>query len=98
MPFETRLFSLLGKLNGKLSDKLDWNYSIRYSSTSLNVNKNSLFSSKKLSNKIDIAWNLSPKISFRASGEYYRNEIGDDEFKNIFFVDASAVYRISKKV
>lgn len=97
MPFETRLFSLFGKLNGKLTDKLDWNYGISYSSTSLNVNKNSLFSSKKLSNKVDIAWNLSPKISFRASGEYYRNEIGDDEFKNIFFVDASAVYRISKK-
>ncbi len=97
MPFDTQLFSLFGKLNGKLGDKVDWNYSISYSSASLNVNKNNLFSSKKVSNKVGLSWSPFSKISFQANGEFYRNEIANDEFKNIFFVDAAVVYRINKK-
>lgn len=70
MPFDTQLFSLFGKLNGKLGDKVDWNYSISYSSASLNVNKNNLFSSKKFLIKLGYLGVLSLKLVFRQMANF----------------------------
>ena len=43
--------------------------------------------------------NITPmnKLSFKINGEYYINDISEDETKNIFLVDFSVAYQINKK-
>lgn len=97
IPYGLKMHEISGSLNGHIANVLDWEYNIRYSKNILNTNGNELSASKRLSNKITADWHLGKKLTFRMTAEHYQNEIGKDNFKNTFFLDTSATYKVNKK-
>lgn len=97
MPYSMSMAECSGDLNGEVGDVLDWNYRIGFSRQGLSTDAGRLFSSKKLSNKVSTDWHFWKKVTFRVDAEHYSNEVSEDNFKHVFFLDASIVYKISKK-
>ena len=77
---------------------MDWNYNISYSKSTLKTEDEQLLAYRGLSNKLSTDWHLSKKITLRADTEHYKNEISEKKFKSIFFLDASLVYKVNRKL
>lgn len=98
IPYSTDMYVLSGSINGKIGEIMDWNYNISYSKSMLKTEDEQLFANRGLSNKLSTDWHLGKKITLRADAEHYKNEISEKEFKNIFFLDASFVYKVNRKL
>ncbi len=97
-PYSTNMYILSGSINGKIGQIMDWNYNISYSKSTLKTEDEQLLAYRGLSNKLSTDWHLSKKITLRADAEHYKNEISEKKFKSIFFLDASLVYKVNRKL
>lgn len=90
-------YSLRFSANGSISTYIGWTYAFDYSSNKMKLNgiRNNTLDNFQHSALISIM--PQNPLSFEFGGEFYRNEIQKDDYKNLIMCDAKALYRISKR-
>lgn len=90
-------YSMKFSINGSISTYIGWLYSFDYSSNKMALNgiKNSSLNNFQHTAKLSVM--PQKALIFELGGEYYRNEIQKDNYKNLLMCDAKALYRISKR-
>lgn len=85
------------KISGTPARWLSIDYRIDFSSDHLSINGSGASWLGSLENELLV--NIMPRKrwEWRIIGEHYRNELAEGEYKNVFLIDAKAVYKLSKK-
>ncbi len=97
-PYNTTLWNLGINANGQILSWINWNYELKYGLLGLDIEneeKNSLHSWEH-----QLKCNISPlkKWTFQLSGEYYRNEIVTDTFRDILLCDGKVTFNSSPRL
>lgn len=86
------------KLNGTPVKWLSIDYKFDFSSSRLEMN---LIKADWLGSMVnELLFNIMPhkKWEWHISGEYYKNELTTDYFKNVFLLDTKVIFKMDKKI
>ena len=91
-------WNLGGRINGSLSNYVYWSYNIKYSNSQLSMNREEMQSLDRYTHSFSM--NISPidVLSWETEGEYYRNEVAEGNYKNLFLLDTKLTWQISKRM
>lgn len=91
-------WNLGGRINGSLSNYLYWSYNIKYSNSQLSMNREEMQNLDRYTHSFSL--NISPidVLSWETEGEYYRNEVAEGNYKNLFLLDTKLTWQISKRM
>ena len=91
-------WNLGGRINGSLSNYLYWSYNIKYSNSQLSMNREEMQSLDRYTHSFSM--NISPidVLSWETEGEYYRNEVAESNYKNLFLLDTKLTWQVSKRM
>ena len=91
-------WNLGGRINGSLSNYLYWSYNIKYSNSQLSMNREEMQSLDRYTHSFSM--NISPidVLSWETEGEYYRNEVAESNYKNLFLLDTKLTWLVSKRM
>lgn len=94
----SRSWSIGGKINGAPLSWLSFDYRIDFSSTQLAMNGNRASWLGDIEN--NLLFNIMPhdKWEWHISGEHYRNELADNDYKNVLLLDTKVVYKLTKRL
>ena len=94
----TTSWSTAFKISGAPLRWLGFDYKISLSSSRLVMNAAKASWLQDIQNELLI--NLTPhkKWQWNIAGEHYRNELTADKFKNVFLLDAKAIFKLNKRV
>ncbi len=86
------------KINGALLRWLSFDYRFDFSSSRLAMNGSNASWLGSMENEFLL--NIMPhkKWEWHISGEYYRNELSNDNFKNVFLLDTKLIFKLSKRL
>lgn len=86
------------KINGTPIRWLSVDYRFNYSSSRLEMNSTKADWLGSMEN--ELLFNIMPhkKWEWHISGEYYRNELTSDYFKNVFLLDTKIIFKLNKKI
>ncbi len=91
-------FSLSPFVNGNISTFFNWNLKFTWNRLALKISD----MSKRRSNDFIYSGNITftpcPLITWTAGGEFYRNQIEEDRYKNMMMLDTRLTFNISKRV
>ena len=91
-------WNLGGRINGNLSNYIYWSYNIKYSNSQLSMNREEMQNLDRYTHSFSL--NISPidVLSWETEGEYYRNEVAEGNYKNLFLLDTKLTWQISKRM
>ena len=91
-------WNLGGRINGSISNYVYWSYNIKYSNSQLSMNREEMQSLDRYTHSFSM--NISPidVLSWETEGEYYRNEVAEGNYKNLFLLDTKLTWQISKRM
>jgi len=91
-------WNLGGRINGSISNYVYWSYNIKYSNSQLSMNREKMQSLDRYTHRFSM--NISPidVLSWETEGEYYRNEVAESNYKNLFLLDTKLTWQISKRI
>ena len=91
-------WNLGGRINGSLSNYVYWSYNIKYSNSQLSMNREEMQSLDRYTHSFSM--NISPidVLSWETEGEYYRNEVAEGNYKNLFLLDTKLTWQVSKRM
>ena len=86
------------KINGTPVRWLSIEYKFDYSSSRLQMNSSKADWLGSMQN--EVLFNIMPhkKWEWQINGEYYRNELTTDNFKNVFLLDTKVIFKLNKKI
>ncbi|MDE6561577.1 MAG: TonB-dependent receptor [Muribaculaceae bacterium] len=86
------------KINGAPLRWLSFDYRFSLSSSRLSMNSTNASWLSNMENELLL--NIMPhkKWEWHISGEHYRNELTEDNFKNVFLLDTKLIYKINKRL
>ena len=86
------------KINGNPVRWLSIDYKFDYSSSQLEMNSSKADWLRSMEN--ELLFNIMPhkKWEWHISGEYYRNELTTDYFKEVFLLDTKVIFKLNKKI
>ena len=96
--YHNTTWNLGGRINGSLSNYVYWSYNIKYSNSLLSMNREEMQSLDRYTHSFSM--NISPidVLSWETEGEYYRNEVAEGNYKNLFLLDTKLTWQISKRM
>ena len=91
-------WNLGGRINGGLSNYVYWSYNIKYSNSLLSMNREEMQNLDRYTHSFSM--NISPidVLSWETEGEYYRNEVAEGNYKNLFLLDTKLTWQVSKRM
>ena len=91
-------WNLGGRINGSLSNYVYWSYNLKYTNSQLSMNREEMQSLDRYIHSFSL--NISPidVLSWETEGEYYRNEVAESNYKNLFLLDTKLTWQISKRM
>lgn len=86
------------KINGTPLRWLSFDYRFSFSSSRLSMNDTNASWLGNMENELLL--NIMPhkKWEWHISGEHYRNELTEDNFKNVFLLDTKLIYKLNKRL
>lgn len=96
--YHNTTWNLGGRINGSLSNYVYWSYNIKYSNSQLEMNREEMQNLDRYTHSFSM--NISPidVLSWETEGEYYRNEVAEGNYKNLFLLDTKLTWQISKRM
>lgn len=91
-------WSVGGKINGNPCQWLSFDYRMDYSDSRLAMNGKSESWRSTMENELSLTFIPHSKWQWTVSGEHYRNEITEHNFKNVVMLDTKLTYRLSKRI
>lgn len=94
----SRSWSIGGKINGVPLSWLSFDYRIDFSSTQLAMNGKKAAWLGDIENNLLL--NIMPhnKWEWHITGEHYRNELADNDYKNVLLLDTKVIYKLTKRL
>lgn len=91
-------WSVGAKINGSPLRWLSFDYRFELASSRLAMNGINASWLGNMENELLL--NIMPhrKWEWHISGEHYRNELTDDQFKNVFLLDTKVIYKLNKRL
>ena len=91
-------WSVGAKINGSPLRWLSFDYRFELASSRLAMN--GIYASWLGNMENELLLNIMPhrKWEWHISGEHYRNELTDDQFKNVFLLDTKVIYKLNKRL
>ena len=91
-------WNLGGRINGTISNYAYWSYNIKYSNSQLSMNREEMQNLDRYTHSFSL--NISPidVLSWETEGEYYRNEVAEGNYKNLFLLDTKLTWQVSKRM
>lgn len=98
MPYRTEMCNIEFNANGQLVSWINWSYRVAHNLYTLSINKmdkNTLHGWQH-----NIVCNIVPtkRWTVQLSGEYYRNEVTPNTYKNLVMANAKSTYKISNRL
>lgn len=86
------------KINGSPLRWLSFDYRFEWASSRMSMNGINASWLRNMENELLL--NIMPhkKWEWHISGEYYRNELTSDQFKNVFLLDTKVIYKLNKRL
>lgn len=86
------------KINGAPLRWLSFDYRFRWASSRIAMNGSNTSWLGDMENELMV--NIMPhrKWEWHTGGEHYRNEIAEDNFKNVFLLDTKIIYKLTKRL
>jgi len=96
--YHNTTWNLGGRINGTISNYVYWSYNIKYSNSQLSMNREEMQNLDRYTHSFSM--NISPidVLSWETEGEYYRNEVAEGNYKNLFLLDTKLTWQISKRM
>lgn len=96
--YHNTTWNLGGRINGTISNYAYWSYNIKYSNSQLSMNREEMQNLDRYTHSFSL--NISPidVLSWETEGEYYRNEVAESNYKNLFLLDTKLTWQISKRM
>ncbi len=91
-------WSVGGKISGSPCRWLSFDYRIDYSDSRLMMNGQSESWLSTMENELSLTFIPHRKWQWTVSGEHYRNELTENNFKNIVLLDTKLTYQLNKKI
>ncbi|MDO5395982.1 MAG: carboxypeptidase-like regulatory domain-containing protein [Bacteroidales bacterium] len=94
----SRSWSIGGKINGSPARWLSFDYAIDFANSQLVMNstRNSWLS--QMTNELDLTIIPYRKWQLTVSGEHYRNELTEGNYKNMFMLDTKITYQLNRRI
>lgn len=91
-------WSVGGKINGNPCRWFSFDYRIDYSDSRLSMNGLSESWLSTLENELSLTFIPLRKWQWTVSGEHYRNELTEHNYKNIVMLDTKLTFQLNKKI
>ncbi len=91
-------WSVGGKISGSPSRWLNFDYRIDYSDSRLTMNGMSESWLSTMENELSLTIVPHRKWQWTISGEHYRNELTENNYKNVVMLDTKLTYQLNKKI
>ena len=91
-------WSIGGKINGNPCRWLSFDYHIGYSDSRLTMNRQSESWLSTMENELNLTFIPHRKWQWTVSGEHYRNELTEHNYKNILMLDTKLTFQLNKKI
>ena len=91
-------FSLSPFINGNISTCLNWNFRFTWDKSWLKISDMPNRSSDNLIYSGSVTVTPCPLITWTTGGEYYRNQIEEGRYKEMFMLDTKLTFNISKRI
>lgn len=91
-------WSVGGKINGNPCRLFSFDYRIDYSDSRLTMNGMSESWLSTMENELSLTFIPHRKLQWTVSGEHYRNELTEHNYKNIVMLDTKLTYQLNKKI
>lgn len=87
-----------GKINGNLCRWFSFDYRIDYTDSRLTMNGLSESWLSTMENELSLTFIPHKKWQWTISGEHYRNELTEHNYKNIVMLDTKLTFQLNKKI
>ena len=87
-----------GKINGNPCRWFSFDYRIDYSDSRLTMNGLSESWLSTMENELSLTFIPHRKLQWTVSGEHYRNELTEHNYKNIVMLDTKLTFQLNKKI
>ena len=91
-------WSVGGKINGNPCRLFSFDYRIDYSDSRLTMNGMSESWLSTMENELSLTFIPHRKLQWTVSGEHYRNELTEHNYKNIVMLDTKLTFQLNKKI
>lgn len=91
-------WSVGGKISGSPCRWFSFDYRIDYSDSRLTMNGQSKSWLSTMENELSLTFIPHRKWQWTVSGEHYRNELTENNYKNIVLLDTKLTYQLNKKI
>lgn len=91
-------WSVGGKINGSPCRWFSFDYRINYSDSRLTMNGLSESWLSTMENELSLTFIPHRKWQWTVSGEHYRNELTEHNYKNIVMLDTKLTYQLNKRI
>lgn len=91
-------WSVGGKINGNPCRLFSFDYRIDYSDSRLTMNGMSESWLSTMENELSLTFIPHRKWQWTVSGEHYRNELTEHNYKNIMMLDTKLTFQLNKKI
>lgn len=91
-------WSVGGKINGNLCRWFSFDYRIDYSDSRLTMNGMSESWLSTMENELSLTFIPHRKWQWTVSGEHYRNELTEHNYKNIVMLDTKLTFQLNKRI
>ncbi len=91
-------WSVGGKINGNPCRWFSFDYRIDYSDSRLTMNGMSESWLSTMENELSLTFIPHRKLQWTVSGEHYRNELTEHNYKNIVMLDTKLTFQLNKKI
>ena len=91
-------WSVGGKINGNPCRWFSFDYRIDYSDSCLTMNGQSESWLSTMENELSLTFIPHRKWQWTVSGEHYRNELTEHNYKNVVMLDTRLIFQLNKKI
>lgn len=91
-------FSLSPFINGNISTYLNWNFRFIWEKALLKISNMPKHSSDNFRYSGNITFTPYSLIKWSMGGEFYRNQIKEGHYKNMFMLDTKLMFNINKRI
>ena len=91
-------WSVGGKINGNPCRWFSFDYRIDYSDNRLTMNGQSESWLSTMENELSLTFIPHRKWQWTVSGEHYRNELTEHNYKNVVMLDSKLTFQLNKKI
>lgn len=96
--YANQSFSATTRLNGRIGETLNWQYQATYGLNQMEVSQRKVQDLDQWKHVFSVSAFPIKMLQLQVTGEYYRNEVVKDLYKNMVLLDSKLTYNLSRSL